>query len=225
MACHLQLRIQRPINRSLQTPQCTSRRAADAGGRFCTGIDGCHLRTAEADVGFRADIRSKPRDGDLLRRRVRGQLHLHSGRQHVTPHRQRRGAQLQADARIRADCRAALGLACGSRKGHLGIDLDRHGLGVLGCKCLQITQRLIGFGGPCVATGQRTQQGQGERGGHQQEGARIPRGTATAVAGGQFGGHDQSIELAVPYTPVDAIHEHFPRRRTTGMSVDLPFGR
>jgi hypothetical protein len=39
VACHLQLRIQRPIHRRLQTPQCARRRAADAGGRLCTGID------------------------------------------------------------------------------------------------------------------------------------------------------------------------------------------
>jgi hypothetical protein len=98
------------------------------------------------------------------------------------------------------------------------------GCAYFAASALQVTQRLIGRC-PCVAAGQRAQQCQGQGGGHQQEGARIACGAAAAVAGGQFRGHNQSIELAVPYTPVDAVHEHFPRRRTTGMSVDLPLGR
>ncbi len=185
----------------------------------------CRLDRSVAQADSGAYIGRQRRHGHLLRRGVRCQLHLHGGRQYVTHHRQRCGVQLQAQASVRTDRGAALRLSRGGSQGHFRVDLDRHRLRILRRKRLQVAQRLIGFRCPCVAAGQRAQQCQDQRGGHQQEGARIACGAAAAVAGGQFRGHNQSIELAVPYTPVDAVHEHFPRRRTTGMSVDLPLGR
>ncbi len=189
---------------------------------------GIHLRhigrcVPQPDIG--ANIGGQCRNRDLLRRGVRRQLHLYGSRQHVAHDRQRGRTQLQAHTRVRADRRTALRLARCRGQRDFCVDLDRHRLRVLRGQCLQITQRLIGFGCSCMPAGQRTQQGQGQCGRHQQDTARIAGGAAAAIAGGQFRSHNQSIELAVPYTPVDAVHEHFPRRRTTGMSVDLPLGR
>ena len=203
--------------------QLRLRRRCDLCSQRCIHLRGTRCCVAQAYAG--AHIRRKTRYRNLLRRAAGRQLHLYGGRQHITHHRQRRRAQLQANARIRADRRAALRLSRGSCQCNFGINLDRHRLRVLGCKRLQVTQRLIRFGCPRVPAGQRTQQGKGQGGRHQQDTARITGSAATAVARGQFRGHNQSIELAVPYTPVDAVHEHFPRRRTTGMSVDLPLGR
>ena len=199
------------------------RRRCDLCSQRCLHLRGTQRCVAQAYAG--AHVGRKARHGHLLWRAAGGQLHLYGGRQHIAHHRQRRRAQLQANARIRADCRAALRLSRGSRQCNFGINLDRHRLRVLGCKRLQIAQRLIRFGCPRMSADQRTQQGEGQGGRHQQDTARVTGSAATAVARGQFRGHNQSIELAVPYTPVDAVHEHFPRRRTTGMSVDLPLGR
>ena len=83
------------------------------------------------------------------------------------------------------------------------------------CLRLQVAQRLIGLCRRRRSAGQHAQQCHGQGAGHQKAGTTVARCGTTAIAGGQFRGHNQSIELAVPYTPVDAIHEHFPRRRTT----------
>ena len=189
------------------------RRRCNVGRQRCINLRHIGRCMTQPDIG--PDIGRQRRNGDLLRRGVRIQLHLHRRRQHVAHHRQRVRTQLQADTRISADCRCALRLTRGGRQCHFSINLDRHRLRVLGRERLQVTQGLIGFGRSCMPAGQRTQQGQGQGGGHQQGTARITGSAAAAVAGGQFRGHNQSIELAVPYTPVDAVHEHFPRRRTT----------